>query len=92
MNEEKSKVEQAFYQACADRLGARHDYRRFPHARRTRWNNRTPGNGRFPGFGLVRPFGDQVHVHLRAPQPVNRWFRSRGEALAFLETLSAPVG
>jgi hypothetical protein len=82
--------EQAFYAACADLLGAEHVYRRFPFRRKTRWNNRLAGNGRFPGFGLIRLFGSHVHVHLRAPVAVNRWFESRESALSFLAELPAP--
>jgi len=89
MKEDTTLVEQGFYQACADLLGARHAYRPFPYDKRTRWNNRTAGNGRFPGFGLIRRFGDAVHVNLRHPQPVRRWFASSEEALDFLATLPA---
>ncbi|HYD87562.1 MAG TPA: hypothetical protein VEA80_08820 [Vitreimonas sp.] len=87
MNDEKLVVEQGFYQACAELLGAEHDYRPFPFRRRTRWNNRAAGNGRFPGFGVIRIFGDRVHMQLRAPAAVNRWFASQAEALAHLRAL-----
>lgn len=80
-------VEQRFYQACAELLGASHDYRPYPYSRRTRWNNRAAGNGRFPGFGVIRLFGECVHMQLRAPRPVNAWFASRDEALAHLAAL-----
>jgi len=81
---ERQTVEQGFYQACASLLGAHHDYRPYPYRRRTRWNNRAAGNGRFPGFGIIRLFGEKVHMQLRAPQPVNRWFGRREDALAYL--------
>jgi hypothetical protein len=86
MNEQYT-VERTFYQGCAELLGAEHQYRRFPYAKRTRWNNRTAGNGRFPGFGVIRLFGDRVHMQLRAPHALNRVFASRDEALAFLAGL-----
>jgi len=85
---ERHTVEQGFYQACAALLGAEHDYRAFPYRRPTRWNNRTPGNGRFPGFGLIRLFGEKVHMQLRAPAPVNRWFEGKDAALAHLAALT----
>jgi len=85
MRNEKLVVEQGFYQACAERLGAETHYRPFPYSRRTRWNAREPGNGRYPGFGLIRLFGETVHIQLRRPAAVNRWFPSRAAALAFLE-------
>lgn len=87
MQEQKIAVEQRFYQSCADILGARHDYAPFRYGKRTRWNNRGAGNGRFPGFGLVRLFGAEVHVHLRAPVAVNRRFPDPDSALAFLAEL-----
>ncbi|NBB17699.1 hypothetical protein GVN21_20250 [Caulobacter sp. SLTY] len=67
MRNEKLLVEQGFYQACAERLGAETHYRPFPYSRRTRWNAREPGNGRYPGFGLIRLFGETVHIQLRRP-------------------------
>lgn len=88
MNEKRSAVEQGFYQRCADILGAEHHYQPYPYRRPNRWNNRAPGNGRYPGFGIIRLFGDRVHMQLRAPQSVNCWFNSRDEALAYLVALS----
>ena len=85
-------VEQGFYQQCAERLGAHHHYRPFPYSRRTRWNAREPGNGRFPGFGLIRLSGDTVHMQLRAPAGVNRWFATREAALDFLAALPGAPG
>lgn len=77
-----------FYQKCAELLGTTYDYKPFPYAKRTRWNNRAPGNGRFGGFGLIRLFGSTVHMSLKAPVKVNRWFTSREDALAFLEGIA----
>jgi hypothetical protein len=88
MKETEMTVEQGFYQAYAELLGVNHAYRRFPYAKPTRWNNRAAGNGRYPGVGLVRLFGKSVHVQLRAPHNVNRWFSSREEALSFLAGLN----
>ncbi len=85
MNEENT-VEQAFYQDCAKLLGTEHDYQPYPYRRRNRWNNRVPGNGRFPGFGLIRLFGDRVHIQLRSPVRVNLWC-SRDDALEYLKAL-----
>lgn len=88
MKEEKDCVE-GFYAKCAELLGATHHYRRFPFRKRTRWNNRTPGNGRFEGFGLIRMFGlNSIHVALRAPVVVNRWFTSPEAVYAFLESIN----
>lgn len=55
---------EAFYGACADALGIRHDYVE-PVPRRNRWNTRRLGNGRFPGFGLVRAYSSCVIVTSR---------------------------
>ena len=92
MANERFEVEQGFYRACAELLGVAHSYRPFAFRRPTRWNNRTPGNGRFPGFGLIRLFGDSVHMHLRAPEAVNRRFASQEEALNFLGSLRTGRG
>jgi hypothetical protein len=89
MNEVKRTVEQGFYQDCAALLGATHQYKPFPYERRTRWNNRGAGNGRMRGFGLIRLHGESVHMQLRAPERVNRWFSTRDAALSFLAGLRA---
>jgi hypothetical protein len=83
-----AETEQRFYRRCAEILGLPHDYAPFTHDVRTRWNNRRPGSGRFPGGGLVRLFGDRVHVALRQPVAVNRWFDDKDEALVFLERIA----
>lgn len=74
-----------FYAECAALLNTTYDCKPFPWYKRTRWNNRKPGSGRFPGFGLIRCFGDQVHMSLNSPVFVNRVFASKEEALQFLE-------
>ena len=80
--------DKAFYDACARLLGVEHDYKPFRYGKRSRWNNRKPGNGRFPGRGLVRAFGDHVHLSLYRPKPINRLFDSREEALSCLLELT----
>jgi hypothetical protein len=75
--------------ASAELLGASHDYRAFPHRRPNRWSNRSGGNGRIAGYGVIRLFGETVHMQLRAPASVNRCFSNRVEALAYLATLCA---
>lgn len=76
--------DERFYLRCAEILDVQTEVRPFPYYKRTRWNNRVPGSGRFPGRGLVRLFGNTVHITLREP-PINRVFESRDEALEFLE-------
>jgi hypothetical protein len=82
--------DEAFYDACAKLLGVEHDFVPFRYGKRTRWNNRRPGSGRFPGRGLVRAFGDRVHLSLYRPKPVNRLFDSRATALQYLREIVAP--
>jgi hypothetical protein len=45
---------------CGD-PGLNRDFQRRT-TNKTRWNMRGPGNGRFPGFGLIRAFGNTVHM------------------------------
>ena len=80
--------DRAFYDACAKLLGVEHDFRPFRYGKRSRWNNRKPGSGRFPGRGLVRAFGNHVHLSLYRPRPINRLFDSRKDALRCLEELT----
>lgn len=88
MEENEISVEQGFYEECAKLLDcAEHTYRKFPYRKRTRWNNRGAGNGRYPGWGLIRLFGNTVHISFRDPS-VNRWFKSKDDALAFLRSLT----
>ena len=56
-----------FYAACAALLGVPHEGVPFTHYKRTRWNNRTPGQGRYPGAGIIRVFGNTIHVSLSEP-------------------------
>ena len=79
--------DKAFYDACAEILGVEHDFMPFRYPKRTRWNNRKPGSGRFPGRGLVRAFGEHVHLALYRPKPINRLFDSREAALRCLEEI-----
>lgn len=59
--------DETFYRECARLLGTTYDCVPFQFHKRTRWNNRTPGSGRFPGHGIIRVFGDEVHVSLHTP-------------------------
>ncbi len=89
MNEENNWVEeQVFYETCGELLGAPYAYEPFPYRKRTRWNNRKGGNGRYEGFGLIRLFGNTVHVCLSAPIRINRVFKSRQAALDYLRDLT----
>lgn len=83
---EVTTVEQEFYQACAKLLGAQHEYQPYPYRRPNRWNNRDPGNGRFPGYGVIRLYGERVHISLRSPVRVSLWC-SHDEALDYLKGL-----
>jgi hypothetical protein len=75
-----------FYNEVARVLGTTYDCLPFPWTSywRTRWNNRAPGSGRYPGFGLVRCFGDTVHIALQDPITVNKVFATKDDALRFL--------
>lgn len=57
-----------FYERVAEILQCDHTPNPFPYRKRTRWNNRKPGSGRFEGHGIVRVFGDSVHVALTFPK------------------------
>lgn len=76
-----------FYRECAALLGTEYDCKPFPwtHSGFTRWNNRVPGSGRYPGFGLIRCYGDIVHVNIHKPVFINQVFNSRELALEFLK-------
>lgn len=50
----------------------------------TRWGPRKPGNGRYEGRGIVRCFGETVHVAIYSPVKFTGSFGSREEALEFL--------
>lgn len=75
-----------FYQKCAEILSASHSGEAFPYHTRNRWNNRSAGRGRFEGRGIIRLFGDTVHVALTEPA-ITRVFENREAALEFLAAL-----
>lgn len=75
-----------FYAKVAELLDTTTDGEPFKYYKRTRWNNRIPGQGRFPGRGIVRIFGDQIHVALNNP-PTHQIFQCQTECLIFLESL-----
>ena len=86
-----------FYEKVADIIGMRHEYndyndKIFRRDRETglpcmtnssRFVGRAPGNGRFPGVGLVRRFGETIHITLTNPQ-AHGTFTCEEEALDFL--------
>jgi hypothetical protein len=78
-----------FYGACAAILGTTYDCTPFTGRVRTRWNNRRPGGGRFPEFGLIRLFGDHVHVAIHAPFRLNLAVRGRRTALSAIARAQA---
>lgn len=79
-----------FYHKCAELLGVEYDCKSFPWTsyKRTRWNNRAAGSGRYSGFGIIRKFGNQVHVALQNPVNHTKIYDSEQEVLDFLATLS----
>ena len=79
-----------FYVECAKLLNTEYDRKPFPwtSSGRTRWNNRVPGSGRYPGFGIIRCFGNQVHMALTRPVKVHNIFDSKELALEFLKNNS----
>ena len=81
-----------FYGECAAILGFDHEGEAFTHYKRTRWNNRRAGRGRFPGSGLIRVFGNVVHISIREPVMVQRTIEGLPEALAYLRACVDNVG
>lgn len=73
-----------FYAECAALLGTASEGKAFTHYKRTRWNNRIAGRGRFPGHGIIRAFGDVVHIHLYAPKEITGIITGRQPAIDFL--------
>jgi len=71
-----------FYIKCSDILNVEFIDHSFTHYKRTRWNNRSAGNGRFPGFGIIRVFGDKVHVACKLGSFI---FNSKEECVTWLE-------
>lgn len=82
-DKEDMEIEE-FYAECSALLGTADAGEAFPYYRRTRWNNRKPGRGRFPGHGMIRAFGDVVHIHLHTPKPIQKVIEGRDAALEFL--------
>jgi hypothetical protein len=77
-----------FYKKCAKIIGVDSSGDKFPYRNRTRWNNRTPGRGRFQDIGLIRKFGDKIHICLRSPISHHGIYNSEKEALNFLNTIN----
>jgi hypothetical protein len=73
-----------FYAECAALLGTTDECEAFTHYRRNRWNNRKPGRGRFPEHGIIRSFGEVVHIHLHSPKKIAGVFDSHDAALEHL--------
>lgn len=71
-----------FYERCAEILGQEFEDCSFKHYKRKRWNNRKPGNGRYKGFGLIRVYGNMVHI---STSTTNKLFNSKELALEWLE-------
>jgi len=78
-------TDEAFYARCADLLGTVHEHLPFTHHKRTRWNNRKPGSGRFPGCGIIRIFGNEVHIAIRSPIVMHERVQGRNEAILLIE-------
>lgn len=78
-----------FYEKCAELLGTTYDCKPFPYYKRTRWNNRAPGSGRYPGFGIIRKFGDIIHVALTHPVCHTKIYTSEQDVYDFLESMQA---
>lgn len=76
-----------FYIRCAEIIGISYECSPFPYYKRTRWNNRNPGSGRYPGFGIIRKFGDQIHVSLRHTISHNKIYNSEKDVFTFLENM-----
>lgn len=92
MLEEKHVVEERFYRECAELLCVPHSYKPFgtsAHYKR-RWYNRNPGNGRFEGCGLIRMYSPTlIHVCLKRPMKINKWFESPDDVLKMLKEFVA---
>ncbi len=77
-----------FYEQCAEILKCDYDGKAFLGMYRNRWNNRIEGRGRYKGFGLIRKYGNQIHVSLRNPISCNIIFDSEEKVLDYLRRLS----
>lgn len=87
-----------FYEECGKILGVSTEYKeqklynkfdretgqkyKVP-TRGNRWGGREPGNGRFPKRGLIRVFGNSIHIALHTPK-LNGLYNSFDEALIAL--------
>lgn len=101
MNKEECEKVEDFYKECAKHLNVeikinpikpvvgvdRHGRPRTTN--RNRWGPRNPGNGRFDGFGLIRVYGNKVHVSLYRPILINKLFDSKEEFIDFLTKLNS---
>ena len=74
---------ETFYSNAAVILNTTHEHLPFKYGKRTRWNNRSPGSGRFPDHGIIRVFGDKVHIALYDPM-ISKVCDSKEEALETL--------
>lgn len=79
-------TDEEFYRRCGEILGVEHTGKAFAHYARTRWNNRTPGRGRYPGRGIVRLFGNTVHIALTNP-PCSKTIKGRQAALDHINVM-----
>ncbi len=77
-----------FYNKCAELLGTEYNCESFKYPYRTRWNNRTPGSGRYPGFGIIRKFGNKIHVALQRPVSHHGIYDTEKEVLQLLQDLN----
>ena len=77
-----------FYHKCAELLGVEYDCKPFQYRYRTRWNNRKPGSGRYPGFGIIRKFGNQIHVALTYPITHTHVYHNEDEVFELLQNLN----
>lgn len=79
-------TEDDFYAECARILNTEALGVKFPHYKRTRWNNRKAGRGRFAGRGIIRCFGDRVQIALSNPV-LQKNVDSKEEALEVLRNI-----
>lgn len=73
-----------FYRKCAELLNTVYDCKPWPWpgVKKTRWNNRHPGSGRFKDIGLIRCYGEVVHINIYSPVSYSGVFDSKTAALA----------
>lgn len=75
-----------FYEKCSEILKVSHEGSSFPYKKRTRWNNRAPGQGRFPGRGIIRHYGNVIHISLYNPS-YNGIFETEEKVFEILKKL-----